>query len=192
MLASRSFNIVSNMISGYMQIVKIPAERVLTLLGESGETKDYLERRMKVSISADSDGAVEINGDPVDEFIGKDIIKAIGRGFEPSIALRLLSDDYAFRLIDLRDYATHENARHRIMGRVIGEHGRTKEIIKEEVGADVVCYGHTVGVICAVDTLNYAMEAIFRIIEGSNHASVYAYLEKCRRKIKEEEIRKLF
>jgi len=47
-------------------------------------------------------------------------------------------------------------------------------------------------VICAVDTLDYAMEAIFRIIEGSNHASVYAYLEKCRRKIKEAELRKLF
>ena len=175
-----------------MQIIKIPSERVSALLGASGETKDYLERRMKVSLAADSDGAVEINGDPLDEFIGKDIVKAIGRGFEPAVALRLLSDSYGFKLIDLRDYASHEGARHRIMGRVIGEHGRTKEIIKEEVGADVVCYGHTVGVICAVDTLDYAMEAVFRIIEGSNHASVYAYLEKCRRKIKEEEVRKLF
>jgi len=175
-----------------MQIIKIPSERVGALLGASGETKDYLERRMKVGIDADSDGAVEINGDPLDEFIGKDIIKAIGRGFEPAVALRLLSDSYGFKLIDLRDYAGNEKARHRIMGRVIGEKGRTKEIIKEEVGADVVCYGHTVGVICAIDTLDYAMEAIFRIIEGSNHASVYAYLEKCRRKIKEDEVRKLF
>ena len=106
-----------------MQIIKIPSERVSALLGESGETKDYLERRMKVAISADSDGAVEINGEPLDEFIGKDIVKAIGRGFEPAVALRLLSDDYGFKLIDLRDYATHENARHRIMGRVIGEKG---------------------------------------------------------------------
>ena len=47
-----------------MQIIKIPSERVSALLGESGETKDYLERRMKVSISADSDGAVEINAEP--------------------------------------------------------------------------------------------------------------------------------
>jgi len=175
-----------------MQIIKIPSERVTALLGESGETKEYLERRMKVSINADSDGAVDISGDPVDEFIGKDIVKAIGRGFEPSVALRLLSDGYGFKLIDLRDYAGSDKARHRIMGRVIGEKGRTKEIIKEEVGADVVCYGHTVGVICAIDTLDYAMEAVFRIIEGSNHASVYAYLEKCRRRIKEEEVRKLF
>ena len=175
-----------------MQIVKIPSERVKALLGESGETKEYLERRMKVSINVDSDGAVDITGESIDEFIGKDIIKAIGRGFAPSIALKLLSDDFALRIIDLRDYAGNEKAHHRIMGRVIGENGRTKEIIKEEVGAEVVCYGHTVGVICSLETLNYAMEALFRIIEGSNHASVYAYLEKCRRKIKEGEIRKLF
>ena len=149
-----------------MQIVKIPSERVSALLGESGETKDYLERRMKVGILADSDGAVEISGDPIDEFIGKDIVKAIGRGFEPAVALRLLSDEYGFKLIDLRDYAGSEKARYRIMGRVIGENGRTKEIIKEEVGADVACYGHTVGVICRLDTLDYAMEAVFRIIEG--------------------------
>lgn len=175
-----------------MQIIKIPSERVTALLGESGETKDYLERRMKVSLNVDSDGAVEISGDPIDEFIGKDIIKAVGRGFEPSIALRLLSDEYGFKLIDLRDFAGSEKAQHRIMGRVIGEKGRTKEIIKEEVGADVVCYGHTVGVISKLDTLDYAMEAVFRLIEGSNHSSVYAYLEKCRRKIKEGEVRKLF
>jgi ribosomal RNA assembly protein len=175
-----------------MQIVKIPSERVKALLGESGETKEYLERRMKVSMNADSDGAVDITGESIDEFIGKDIVKAIGRGFSPSIALKLLSDDFALRIIDLRDYAGNEKAHHRIMGRVIGENGRTKEIIKEEVGAEVACYGHTVSVICSLETLNYAMEALFRIIEGSNHASVYAYLEKCRRKIKEEEVRKLF
>jgi ribosomal RNA assembly protein len=175
-----------------MQIVKIPSDRISALLGASGETKEYLERRMKVTINVDSDGAVEISGESIDEFIGKDIVKAIGRGFTPSVALKLLSDDFGLKIIDLRDYASNDKAMHRIMGRVIGENGRTKEIIKEEVGAEVACQGHTVSVICRLDTLDYAMEALFRIIEGSNHASVYAYLEKCRRKIKEEEVRKLF
>jgi ribosomal RNA assembly protein len=175
-----------------MQIIKIPSERVKALLGESGQTKDYLELRMKVSLSIDSDGSVEISGEPIDEFIAKDIVKAIGRGFAPPVALRLLSDEYGFKLIDLRDYASSDKARHRIMGRVIGENGRTKEIIKEEVNADIACFGHTVGIISSLETLDYALEAVFKLIEGSNHASVYAYLEKCRRKIKEEEVRKLF
>lgn len=174
-----------------MQIVKIPSERVKAILGKGGETKDYLEQRMKVTIIVDPDGGVAIEGEPIDEFIGKDIVKAIGRGFDPAIALKLLSDEYGFRLIDLRDHADSPKAIHRITGRVIGERGRTKEIIREEVGADVAIWGHTVGVISKLETLDFAMTAIFRIIEGSPHANVYAYLEKCRRKIKQEEVKKL-
>ena len=175
-----------------MQILKIPSARVVALMGESGETKDYLEHRMNVTLTVDSDGAVVISGEPLDEFIAKDVVKAIGRGFEPAVALKLLSDDYGLKIIDLRDYADSDKARHRIMGRVIGEKGRAKEIINEELGAQVACQGHTVAVIASLETLDYAMTAIFRIIEGSPHANVYAYLEKCRRKIKEGEIRKLF
>ncbi len=174
-----------------MQIVKIPHERVPALLGTSGEAKDYLEQRMRVTLTVDSDGAVVISGESLEEFIAKDIVKAIGRGFEPPIALKLLSDEYGFRIIDLRDYADSEKHQHRIKSRVIGEKGRTKEIIKEEVDADVAVYGHTIAVISKLETLDYALEAIFKLIEGSNHATVYGYLEKCRRKIKEQEIGKL-
>ena len=173
-------------------MIRIPTERVDVLLGTSGETKDYLEGRMKVTINVDEDGQVEIEGDSVDEFFGKDVIKAIGRGFSPQIALKLLSDDYGFKVIDLRDYAHNKNSMHRMIGRIIGEKGRAKEIITEEVGALVEVYGHTVAVISQLDTLDYAMTAIFKIIEGANHSTVYAYLEKCRRKIKEEEVKKLF
>jgi ribosomal RNA assembly protein len=127
----------------------------------------------------------------VDEFIGKDIVKAIGRGFAPAIALKLLSDEYGFKIIDLRDYESSPKAIHRIKGRLIGEKGRTIEIINEEIGANVAVYGHTVAVISRLETLDYALNAIFKLIEGSPHANVYAYLEKCRRKIKEEEIGKL-
>ena len=175
-----------------MQILKIPSARVAALMGETGGTKDYLEQRMRVTLTVDSDGAVVISGEPIEEFIAKDIVKAIGRGFEPAVALRLLSDEYGLKIIDMRDYENSPKAIQRIMGRVIGEKGRAKEIIKEEVGADVACYGHTVAVISKLETLDYAMTAIFRIIEGSPHANVYAYLEKCRRKIKEGETRKLF
>lgn len=171
-----------------MQIVKIPSERVKALLGTSGETKDYLEQRMQVTLTVESEGEVVISGESIDEFIGKDIVKAIGRGFDPSVALRLLSDEYGFKIIDLRDYADSEKAIHRIKGRVIGEKGRTKEIIKEEIGSDVAIYGHTIAVISKLETLDYALNALFKIIEGSPHANVYAYLEKCRRRIKEEEI----
>ncbi|MEM4554681.1 MAG: KH domain-containing protein [Candidatus Anstonellaceae archaeon] len=175
-----------------MQIVRIPSERIAILLGEGGQTKSYLEERMKVTIKIDSEGAIQLIGEPVDEFIAKDVIKAIGRGFEPSHALKLLSDEYGLRIINLRDYAKNKKAMMRIKGRIIGEKGRTKEIIYEEVGADVAVFGHTVAVISKLETLDYATSAIFKIIEGSPHSAVYAYLEKCRRKIREDEIRNMF
>lgn len=174
-----------------MQIIKIPSERVSALMGEGGQTKDYLEQRMQVTLTVDSEGEVVISGEPIDEFIGKDIVKAIGRGFPPQTALKLLSDEYGFKVIDLREFAGSPKAVHRIIGRVIGEKGRTKEIIREEVGADVAVWGHTIAVISRLETLDYAMTAIFRLIEGSPHANVYAYLEKCRRKIKESEVEKM-
>jgi ribosomal RNA assembly protein len=175
-----------------MQVIKIPTARIKALLGDSGEVKDYLESRMKVSMSVDSDGQVEISGESIDEFIGKDIVKAIGRGFEPAVALKLLSDEYGLRVVDLRDYAGTPEGVHRIMGRIIGEKGRTKEIIKEEIDADTAFLGHTAAIIAPLDKLDYALTAVFRLIEGSSHAAVYSYLEKCRRKIKEEEVKKLF
>ncbi|MCX8175524.1 MAG: KH domain-containing protein [Candidatus Micrarchaeota archaeon] len=174
-----------------MQIIKIPSERVTVLLGTAGETKDYLERRMGVELAVNEDGGVEIVGDPLEEFIAKDVIRAIGRGFEPDVALKLLNDDYGLKVIDLRDYASSDKAIARIKGRIIGEKGRTKEIISEEVGADVAVWGHTVAVISQLETLDYALNAIFKLIEGSPHSVVYSYLEKCRRRIKEEKIRKL-
>ncbi|MEM4348174.1 MAG: KH domain-containing protein [Candidatus Anstonellaceae archaeon] len=175
-----------------MQIVRIPSERIAILIGEGGQTKSYLEERMKVAIKIDADGAIQLIGEPVDEFIAKDVIKAIGRGFEPSNALKLLSDEYGLRIINLRDYAKNKKAMVRIKGRIIGERGRTKEIIYEEVGAEVVVFGHTVAVISKLETLDYATSAIFKIIEGAPHSAVYAYLEKCRRKIRENEIRNMF
>jgi len=174
-----------------MQIVKIPSERIGALLGKSGETKEYLAQRMKVSLDVGEEGEIIISGEPIDEFVGKDIMKAIGRGFDPAVALKLLSDEYGFKLIDLRDYADSPKAISRIKGRVIGEKGRTKEIIREEVGAEIAIFGHTVGIISKLETLDYAATAVFRLIEGSPHANVYAYLEKCRRRIKESDVKKM-
>ncbi len=174
-----------------MQIVKIPAQRVGTLIGASGQTKEYLEQRMKVTLDVDKDGAVEIEGESLEEYIAKDVVRAIGRGFEPQVALKLVSEEYAFKVIDLRDYVSSKKAQHRILGRIIGEKGKTKEIIKEEVGADISIYGHTVAVLGKLETIDYALNAVFKLIEGSRHSTVYSYLEKCRKRIKEDEVSKM-
>lgn len=170
-----------------MELIRIPAERVAALRGDADATLQLLERKLKCSIEVTEEGAVEIAGEPVDEFFGKPVIRAIGRGFEPHKALKLLNDEFGFNLIDLRDYASKPDAMTRIKGRIIGEKGKAKKIIEEEGECDLALYGHTIGIISKLETLDIATTAMFKLIEGQPHTAVYMYLEKNRRRREGEE-----
>jgi ribosomal RNA assembly protein len=170
-----------------MEIIRIPAERVAKLIGKGGDSKELLELKLKVSIKVTGDGEVELNGESVDEFFAKDVIRAIGRGFEPHVALRLLGEDFALRIIDLRDYGSKDHFA-RLKGRVIGEDGRSKEIIEEQTDSVLCIYGHTISIIAKLEDLATASEAVFKLLEGSNHSTVFGYLEKMHRKKKDREL----
>ncbi|MBS3068774.1 RNA-processing protein [Candidatus Micrarchaeota archaeon] len=172
-----------------MYTMKIPVERIAVLIGKNGQMKEYIEKKLKVKIEVDDEGEVTLEGESVDEFFGKDVIKAIGRGFEPSVALRLLDDNYLLRIVDLRDYVNRESMA-RVKGRIIGEKGKTREIIEQDAECFLSVYGHTVGVIATLETMEIALSAIFKLIEGLNHSTVYAYLEKNRRHLKGERMKK--
>jgi len=103
-----------------MELVKIPHERIKALRGDADATLQMLIFRMKVSMTVDEDGGVELDGEPIDEFFAKEVVRAIGRGFEPRIALKLMNDEYAFHLIDLRDFGTKPHHIASIIGRVLG------------------------------------------------------------------------
>ena len=162
-----------------MEMIRIPAERVAALRGDADATLQLLERKLKCAIEVTEEGAVEIAGEPVDEFFG--------RGFEPHKALKLLNDEYGFNLIDLRDFASKPEAMTRIKGRIIGEKGKAKKIIEEEGECDLALYGHTIGIIAKLETLDIATTAMFKLIEGQPHTAVYMYLEKNRRRREGEE-----
>ena len=110
-----------------MELIRIPAERVPALRGDADATLQLLERKLKCSIEVSEEGAVELSGEPVDEFFGKPVIRAIGRGFEPHRALKLLDDGYGFNLIDLRDFASKPEAVTRIKGPPYWREGQGQE-----------------------------------------------------------------
>ncbi|VVB57296.1 Uncharacterised protein [uncultured archaeon] len=169
------------------EIVRIPHERISALRGDGDATLQMLERKLKCSMDVSDEGDVELEGEPVDEFFGKSVIRAIGRGFEPHIALKLLKDDYGFHLIDLRDYASKPDAMTRIKGRVIGEKGKARQIVEQEGECNLAIWGHTVGVIGRLETLDIATTAVFKLIEGQPHPAVFMYLEKNRRRREQDE-----
>jgi ribosomal RNA assembly protein len=160
-----------------MQYVKIPQERVSVLIGENGSMKRRLEERTKCRISV-TESEVAIEGESLEEWVAKDVVHAIGRGFNPEKALWLLKDGYVFDMIELSEFAGTPNARERLKGRIIGEEGRTRKFIERTSGAMVSVYGKTVAFIGPFDSVELAKEAASMLLSGSRHGSVYKVLEK--------------
>ncbi len=173
-----------------MPSVKIPKERIGVLIGEQGKTKREIEKKTGAILDVDSEsGIVDIDTreveDPVLALKLEDIVKAIGRGFNPKKALFLLQDQAYFELIDIRSYVgKSSNAIHRMKARLIGKDGRTRELIEELSECYVSVYGNTVALVGFSTELSIARRAVQMILEGSEHSTVYGFLESKRADIK--------
>ncbi|MCD2199047.1 MULTISPECIES: KH domain-containing protein [unclassified Halobacterium] len=167
-----------------MKHVKIPQDRIGALIGEGGETLRRIEQAAEVRLDVDSeDGsvAIERTGDPVRGMQAPEIVRAIGRGFDPDAALSLLDDDMRmFETVDIERAARNDNDLRRKKGRLIGENGRTRELMEELTGANVVIYGSTFGVIGQPNEVDVARSAAEMLLDGAPHGSVYSFLERKR------------
>lgn len=171
-----------------MQHVTIPVDRIGALIGEGGETMREIESRAEVRLDIDSEtGSVEIEmvGDPVVGLKGPELVKAIGRGFAPDDAFRLVDEDMQlFELIDIEAAARNKNDLRRQKGRLIGEGGRTRELLEELSGADVVIYGTTLGIIGGPEQVDAVRTAVEMLLDGAPHGAVYSFLERKRNEMK--------
>ena len=88
-----------------------------------------------------------------------------------------------FDLIDLSDITRNDNDLRRQKGRLIGENGRTRQLMEELSGADVVIYGSTLGVIGDPEEVEAVRRATNMILDGAPHGAVYSYLERKHREL---------
>jgi ribosomal RNA assembly protein len=181
--------------SGPDTFVRIPKERVGILIGLEGKVKQYIEERLQVKIEVDTEGSVNIvlsekASDSSLLLKAKDVVTAIGRGFSPEVVFRLIrNEEEIFDLIDLRlIFGRSESDIKRIKGRVIGADGKTRKLIEELTEADVVVYGHTVGLIGSFEQVDAAHNAVQMIIDGCQHHTVYNYLQKKRTELKKQKL----
>lgn len=132
----------------------------------------------------------ENNKDPSTLFTSKNIVLAIGRGFSPEQAFRLIRyDNEIFDYIDLRSiFGRSDSDIRRIKGRIIGSTGKTRRLIEELTEVSLVIYGHTIGLIGTFEQVDIARNAIQMIINGSQHTSVYKYLQRKRSELKKGKI----
>lgn len=173
-----------------MQHMTIPQDRIGVLIGAGGKTLREIEERAEVRLNVDSEtGAVEIEsvGDPVTGLKGPDIVQAIGRGFKPDEALSLLDDEMRmFDTVDLDAATRNQNDLQRQKGRLIGENGRTRQLMEELSGASVVIYGKTLGVIGAPEEVEVVRSATEMILDGAPHGAVYSFLERRHNEMQQE------
>ena len=173
-----------------MRSIRIPQDRVGTLIGTKGETKKMLQNISGIKIDVDTEGEVTIyddteTADPLLALKIIDVIKAIGRGFAPDRATRLFDDDEYLEVVDLKEFVGGRNNQlSRIRGRIIGKDGKTRKIIEDLTGVYVTIYGNTVALIGNSVSLPVAKHAVELLLNGSEHATVYHYLESQRPRLR--------
>ena len=164
----------------YAYQLKIPLERVAILIGKEGKVKKLIEKETNAILDISKEGDVNVQGDDgLSLFSCKEIVRAIGRGFNPSVALELIKTDYVLEIINLRDIVgkSHKSME-RLKGRIIGEKGKSRRVIEEMTGCYISVYGKTIGIIGEVNNAYLAHQAVNMLLQGSMHKTVYKFLER--------------
>jgi len=166
-----------------MKEVRVPEERVGVLIGEGGETKKDIQDLTDVELEIKDNLAV-IDGEPLDEMDALNVVKAIGRGFNPDKAVRLVEKDVVLHLMDIKNFADTPNSQERLKGRVIGRDGETRTHLEKQGNVEISVYGKTIGIIGYAENIQILAESIKMLLQGSTHSTAYQYLEKNQDKIR--------
>ena len=162
------------------------------IIGKSGKTKRHIEKKCHVDLNIDSEtGEVMVTSNKIDgnisPFKAVEIVTAMGRGFSPENALRLLQGENSLHIIDLREFGGKSPDQiERIKGRIIGENGTARVNMENLTNATISVYGRTVGIIGEPNQLRLAVDAIASLSSGCMHGPVYSKLEAAKRKEKSE------
>jgi ribosomal RNA assembly protein len=165
----------------------IPEKRVGVLIGEKGKIKRLIEKKTGTKLAIDKEEVTISGEESYNAWVCKRIIKAIGRGFNPNDALKLIIDGFVFKLINIMDYARNQKDKFRLRGRVIGEDGKTRKRLEMVTDCKIIVFGKTIGIIGNEQGVQDALEAIEMLLDGAQTNSVFNFLEKkAKKRVKKE------
>lgn len=148
--------------------------------------KPKLEKKLKVKIEIKSN-SLDLEGEEVGIYTATQVFNALDRNFSFELALLLAEPDYYLEDIPIKDVTRKTNLRE-VKARIIGREGRTLQLISELSNCYVTLHENTVSIIGTFEKMRTAINAVKSLILGSKQASVYAYLEKARKKLFPEKI----
>ena len=174
-----------------MKSIRIPEDRVGALIGKNGAAKKMLEERSGIRLDITKDGEVTFDDekegvDALNALKIMDVIKAVGRGFNPDKALKIMDDDDIYlEMIDIKDAVGDRQSQvQRARGRLIGRDGKTRKLIEDLADVDMCVYGNTVSLLGNSISLPIAKQACVMLLHGSEHSTVYHYLESQRPRLR--------
>ena len=155
------------------EVVLIPQKRINIL--KSKETRERIEKELNVKITI-QENTVNIDGEGLNLYQAKNIVKAIARGFPPEKAFRLLNENEQIEIIELKDFS--DKKMKTVKSRLIGTQGKTRKMIEKFSGCAISIYGKTVSIIGEHEQIEKAKQAVEMIINGAKHTNVYKYLNR--------------
>lgn len=175
-----------------MEIFKLPKDRIGVIVGKNGQTKRKLEEYIGTKITVDSKMCeVLVSTENIKSAIMKlklsTVINAIGAGFSAEKSFLLFSDDYYLETIRIKSYVKSGKHIRRLKSRVIGTKGKTRKIIERNTDTYISVYGSTVSIIGKLSNLEVARNAVDMLLRGSEHSTVYRYLQRERDKLIDED-----
>lgn len=150
--------------------IRIPHDRIAILIGRNGYVKKKIEKSTGVNIQLRKDIVLIIADNGLKVMNAKNIVKAIGRGFNPKYAMLLLDENFTINYISLNNMS--EKRRKVIMGRVIGRNGSVRKRIERETNTKICIYGKTISIIGEHANVNVATSAIENIVKGKKIETV--------------------
>lgn len=148
--------------------------------------KSVLEKKLKVRITLKG-SKMDLSGDEFNQFIALKVIEALEANFTLPAALLLAEEDFILEHLNIKEIS-RRNKRSDVRARVIGKEGRTLEIIGELSDGYVTLHDNVVSVIGPADTIEIAIHALKALIRGSKQSSVYAYLEKQKKRQRDDRL----
>jgi len=155
-----------------LESLLVPEERIGVL---TREVRDRLERETEVKTRIDGN-AVLLDGEGIAMLTARNFVRAIGRGFSPERAWRLLQDEQTLDVIELGQLS--DSRQKNVRARVIGSGGRMRGRIELKTGAIISVYHKTISIIGDWEQVQKARKAIEMIIKGSEISTVNRYLER--------------
>ncbi|PIN88644.1 hypothetical protein COU61_04085 [Candidatus Pacearchaeota archaeon CG10_big_fil_rev_8_21_14_0_10_35_13] len=127
---------------------------------------------------------VTITGEEVKIYDTVRVLKALEVGFPANTALLLCDPEFLFETISIKSISRRKNLKE-VRARIIGTEGKTKRTIESISNCFLKIKDNYVFIIGTAEEVVDAHAALDKLIHGSKQSKVYSYLERSRRKYKD-------